>query len=300
MGGISRFLGESLCPSLNTAYLLFHNIDGSLTPFLPCLSPGESSSTSLMRDIVEPDVLHCGLTCWIHMKKFSWILCPSKLWAHTSVPVPPPLLQLPHQQLVRSPLTFTSLWGSQMPVLCGSKLQGTSSPKLSRTRFENPQTILERGADTPHPLPRLNSHHGLLQNPLHKPFLSVSTSQPQCGWGSLKSVQLGFLIYVEISAWRFWRDVASTVFKFQLNGDRKSLVLMCCYIILQSMNILDIAKRVVRVGSLPEPSQPGKVVFHGKRAWTSAHDHRSRALEPQGGPPAVPAETREAVTAAVG
>ena len=49
-------------------------------------------------------------------------------------------------------------------------------------------------------------------------------------------------------------------------GVWKSLVLMYCYIILQSMNILDVAKRVARVGSLPEPSQPGKVVFHGKRA----------------------------------
>ena len=109
VGGVSRFLGETLCPSLNTAYLLFHNMDRSLTPFLPRLSPGESSSTSLMRDIVGPDVLHYGLTCWIHMKKCSWILCPSKLWAHTSAPVPPLLLQLPHQQLVSSPLTFTSL-----------------------------------------------------------------------------------------------------------------------------------------------------------------------------------------------
>lgn len=42
----------------------------------------------------------------------------------------------------------------------------------------------------------------------------------------LKIVQLGFLIYVQISAWRFQWTVASVVFKFQLNQDRSFNVLV--------------------------------------------------------------------------
>ena len=81
-----------------------------------------------------------------------------------------------------------------------------------------------------------------------KPFLSLATSHLYLMWVKvLKIVQLGFLIYVQISAWRFQWVVTSVVFKLQLNQDRSFNVYS---IILQPVSNLDIAKHMARVGSL--------------------------------------------------
>ena len=168
------------------------------------------------------------------MSKCLWILCPSTFWACGSVPGFPPPAAHPSVADQLFSVSYTNLRESGARSLCPQTARGFISQTLQGVLVK----ILK-------PCSRLEQIPFTL---FLKPFLSLATSHLYLMWVKvLTIVQLGFLIYVQISAWRCRWVVTSVVFKFQLNQDRSFNVLLYHF---TTVNNLDISEHVARVGSL--------------------------------------------------
>ena len=160
MGGISRSLGETLFPSLNTTFLLLHNIDRSLTAFrfhipspipVPSWDPAVPWVSLWWRILLDLMPSTVDSPVWTHEQMLVDSL-PQHilgLWVSPGIPTScsspisswPALLCLLHQ---------SEGVGSQVSVSPNCK--GLHIPNSPGHPGENPQTMLKVGADTLHPL----------------------------------------------------------------------------------------------------------------------------------------------------